>query len=100
MLNKLPDNFFAGMLGGIITLVCSFFILRTARLALAAHFGNPYFFPQPRVELIVILINIIFFRVMIVNLKKEKTGRGILFITVLLAILFFFLFFIFNYRLL
>ena len=100
MWSKLPgDNFILGLVTGIITLLVTYASLRGIRLLFVDYYGNPYFFPAPRIELICILINILFFRVMIVNLGKEKTGRGILFITVLLSITFFFLFFKINYRL-
>lgn len=100
MWSKLPgDNFILGLITGMITLIISYFSLRAIRLSVAEYYGNPYIFLPPRVELICILINILFFRVMIVNLQKEKTGRGILFITVILSITYFFLFFKYNYRL-
>jgi hypothetical protein len=100
MWSKLPgDNFFLGLITGITSLVISWFSLRAIRLSVVEYYGNSYIFPSPRIELICILINILFFRVMIVNLEKEKTGRGILFITVLLSITYFFLFYKFNYRL-
>ena len=99
MWSKLPgDNFFLGLITGIVSVVISYFSLRAIRLAVAEYYGNPYIFPAPRTELICLLINILFFRVMIVNLQKEKTGRGILFITVILAMTYFFLFYKFNYR--
>jgi hypothetical protein len=98
--NKLPgDNFFVGLLAGITTLTLFYFGLRSVRHALAGHYGDPYFFPAPRIELITILLNIILFRVVIVNLEKEKTGKGILFITVILSVAFFFLFYKANFRL-
>ena len=100
MWSKLPgDNFILGLVTGITMLVISYFSLRAIRLLLVDYYGNPYFFPSPRVELICILINILLFRVMIVNLEKEKTGRGILFVTVILSITYLFLFYKFNYRL-
>lgn len=100
MWNRLPeDNFLIGMIAGMATLILTCFTLRCARLALADYYGNPYFFPSPRVELISILINILFFRVVIVNMQKDKTGRGILFSTVLLSMIFFFLYFKMNFRL-
>ena len=100
MWSKLPgDSFLLGLVTGVVTLVISYFSLRAIRLSVAEYYGNPYIFPAPRIELICMLINILFFRVMIVNLQKEKTGRGILFITVILSITYFFLFYKFNYRL-
>ena len=100
MWSKLPgDNFILGLITGITTLVISYFSLRAVRLSIAEYYGNPYIFPAPRIELICMLINILFFRVMIVNLGKEKTGKGILFITVILSITYFFLFIKYSYRL-
>jgi hypothetical protein len=99
MLSKPKDNFFFGLLAGLATLVLSYLSLRYVRLMAADHYGNPYIFPAPRVELITILINVLLFRIMIVNIKKEETGKGILFVTVILAITFFILFFKFNFRL-
>ena len=93
------DSFLLGLIAGLASLFICWFALRAIRLSLIDHYGNPYFFPPPRIELITILINVIFFRIMIVNFKKEKTGRGILFITVILSLAFFYLFFKFNYRL-
>lgn len=100
MWNRLPeDNFFMGMIAGMASLMLTLFVLRSARLALADHYVNPYFFSSPKVELICILINVLLFRVVIINLNKEKTGRGILFSTVLLSMIFFILYFKMNYRL-
>lgn len=100
MLNRLTqDNFFLGLFSGIAMLVVTWFALRAGRLVLVGYYGNPYFFSAPRVELICILINILLFRIVIVNLKKEKTGRGILFGTVLISLVFFFLFYKYNFRL-
>jgi hypothetical protein len=100
MWSKLPgDSFILGLVTGIVTLIASYISLRAIRLSLVEYYGNPYLFPAPRIELICMLINILFFRIMIVNLQKEKTGRGILFITVILSVTFFFLFFKLNYRL-
>ena len=93
------DHFLTGLLGGITTLTLTYLGLREVRLALVDYYGNPYFFPAPRIELITILVNIILFRVVIINYGKEQTGRGILFITVILSLAFFFLFYRYNYRL-
>ncbi|CAN5460176.1 hypothetical protein BH11BAC1_BH11BAC1_22950 [soil metagenome] len=100
MLNKLPqDNFLLGLFTGIASLFLSWLALRAIRMALVDYYGNPYFFPSPRIELITMLINLILFRVVIVNLKREKTGRGILFSTVVASMIFFFLFYKQNFRL-
>ncbi len=100
MWNKLPqDNFFVGMIAGLVTLVLSFIALRAVRLAFVIYYDNPYFFPAPRVEFITIVITLIFFRLVIVNMKMDKTGRGMLFVTVILSLVYLFLFFKHNFRL-
>ena len=93
------DNFFLGAILGAVTLTCAYLTFRLIRLTLAGHYGNPYFFPAPRVELISILLNVLLFRIVIINLKKESLGRGILFITVMTAIAYFFMFFRYQYQL-
>ncbi len=100
MWNKIAgDNFLLGLFVGIISLVLSYLLLRYMRLMMVQHYGNPYFFPSPRVELICILINILLFRFSVVNCKKEKMGKGILFSTVIISLTYFFLFYRFNFRL-
>ena len=100
MLNKVSgDNFFLGMLGGLVLLSASYLSLRSIRLAFADYYGNPYFFPAPRVELISILINVLVFRFVIVKFRKEQTGKGIFFITAILAFVYFFFFLRYHYRL-
>ena len=97
MWNKLrEDNFLTGLMAGLLSMMMVYAGLRMLRSALAEYYGNPFFFPTPRIELITILCNVILFRIVIINLKKDKTGRGILFITVLLSMIFFYLFFKMN----
>ena len=97
---KMPeDNFFVGILAGLITLVLAYLVLRFVRITFVDLYDNPYFFPAPRIEFIAMLINIIFFRLVIINMKRDKTGRGILFVTVVLSLTFLFLFYKINFRL-
>lgn len=99
MWSRFPeDNFLLGIALGAATMAITFLGLKGMRMALVNHYGDPYFFPSPRVELITILVNILLFRLVIVNLKKDKTGRGILFVTVISSMIFFFLYFKFNFR--
>jgi hypothetical protein len=100
MRSRIPeDNFLFGIACGLASMLLTFFAIRTVRLAIVDYYGDPYLFPSPRVELITILINILLFRLAIVNMKKDKTGRGILFITVISSMIFFILFYKFNFRL-
>ena len=46
----------------------------------------------PFPQLLAMLMNILLFRLLIINLKKENTGKGVLFITVLLTLAYFFIY--------
>lgn len=93
------DNFLTGLFAGAMLMTLSYSGLRAIRLAAAEHYDNPYLFQAPRIELITILLNLILFRITIVNFKKEKAGRGILFVTVVVSFVFFLLFYRFQFRL-
>jgi hypothetical protein len=96
-MQRLPDNFFYGVLLAILCFIVSFFLLYSLRQAII-HFGNPSAFAEPLIELISVLLNIILFRVVFVNLKKERTGRGILFTTVIVTFIYFFLYSRYHFR--
>jgi hypothetical protein len=91
-MQKLPDNFLFGIVTAILTLAISCFLLFSLRHILINHFGDISAFAEPKPQLIAVLINIVFFRFVMVTYKKEKTGRGILFATVILTFIYFFLY--------
>jgi hypothetical protein len=97
-MRKLPDWFLFGILIAILCLGISYFLLYILRLAFVNYYGNPYVFAEPRIQLIAMLINVVLFRVVVVNFKKEKTGRGILFTTVILTFLYLVLYSRYNFR--
>jgi hypothetical protein len=97
-MQKLPDNFLFGVLTALLCLGLSYFLIYGLRLLLINHYGNPFVFAEPKIQLLSVLINIILFRLMTVNLKKEKTGRGILFTTVILTFIYFFLYSRYHFR--
>ena len=86
------------MLTGVLCLGVSYFLLYSLRLLMVKYNGNPYSFAEPRVQLVSVLINVILFRFMMVTFQKEKTGRGVLFITVILTFLYFFLYSRYQFR--
>src|SRR5690242_13701069 len=98
-MQKLSDNFFFGVLTAILTLATSLFLIYNLRL-LIINFSNPSIFAEPLIELISVLANIILFRIVFVNFNKEKMGRGILFTTVILTFIFFFLYSRYHFRML
>ena len=93
MILKKPvsDSFLLGMLVGIITLLAFNFLINALRIFLVDYTGNPSLLYPPAVQLIALFLNMIFFRLVMVNLDREKTGKGILFITVLSALVYFLL---------
>jgi len=98
MFKKIPDTFFVGIMTGIVTLFLSYFVVRAVRILLVNHFDNEYLMAAPRVQLYSIVINVIIFRFMVIKFERENTGKGILFSTVILALIYFFLYTKFNLR--
>ena len=82
-----------GVFVGLISLVLFYFLLSAIRMTVIKYFGNPYMLKPPTIQLLTMLINIILFRLLIINFKKEETGKGLLFITVLVTLGYFFLHF-------
>src|SRR4051812_4146943 len=97
MWKKLPDHFFFGLIFGVVSLFLSYLVVRTIRIAVVGYYGNEYVMAPPRVQLFAILINVIIFRFFMIRFDKEKTARGILFSTVILSFVYFFLYFKYNY---
>jgi hypothetical protein len=98
MWKKLPDNFFFGMLFGTISLFLSYLLVRGVRYGLVSYFENEFILEAPRVQLFAILINVIIFRLTMINFDREKTGKGILFSTVIMAFAYFILHSKYNYK--
>ena len=87
MSRKLPDNFFLGMAAGGGLLILLLQLIEGIRDDYAEH-AMPGFLREPRPELAALVINILLFRLLMVNFSYEKTGRGVLFSTVLLVMLY------------
>ena len=97
MLKKLPDSFAFGLLLGLVTLSIAYLLMRGIRMAIVNYYGNPYMFAAPKAQLFAIVLNLLVFRFTIVDLEKEKAGKGILFTTVILSLAYFFLFLRYNF---
>lgn len=91
--NRIKDSFPAGLAFGGGLLIVSYFLFNWLRLLLIRFYGNPYLLKPPTVQLFCMVINVLVFRWMIINLEKEKTGKGILFVTVLSMFIYFFVFY-------
>jgi cytochrome bd-type quinol oxidase subunit 2 len=96
-MRKLPDNFLFGIVTALLSLGLCCFLLYGLRMVVA-HYGYSNAFEEPKLQLIAVVVNVLLFRFVMVNMKKERTGRGILFITVLLTFLYLFLYSKYNFR--
>jgi hypothetical protein len=97
-MQRFPDNFLFGMLTAILCLSISYFLLYGIRAVVVSYYGNPFLFAEPKIQMIAVVINIVVFRFVLVTFKKEKTGRGILFATVVLIFIYFFLYSRYHFR--
>jgi len=100
MWKKIPDSFLLGLISGIMTLGLFYLTIAFVRSLVVEHYNNPYLFGAPKPQLFSIFLNVLVFRIVIVNLDKEKFGKGILFITVLSTLVYFFYYFRYNHSLL
>jgi hypothetical protein len=98
MIKKIPDTFFFGIVIAIACFILTYLLIYGIRILIVNYLSNPFAFEEPRIQLLCILINIILFRYVLVNLNRDRTGRGILFSTVLIALIYFFLFSRYHFR--
>ncbi len=89
MLKK--DNWFLGIIIGILVPAIIFAVLFLITSILDIHYPKKVFLKPKNIPLIAIFFNMIPFRYYMVNLKYDKTGRGILMVTIIYAIIFFFI---------
>ena len=90
MFRKIPDNFFLGMALGAGVLFLGERIIQAIRLHRYTEYTLPRILHAPKPELIVLLLNIILFRFLILKVRYEQTGKGVLFITVALVMIYYF----------
>ena len=75
----------------MISLAIIFLILSCLRFLWIDYSENPFMLRPPAIYLISMLINIVFFRLLMINLHKEKAGKGFLFSTVLITFIYLFI---------
>jgi hypothetical protein len=90
---RIKDSFLVGMLSGLLSIFCFYFLISLIRNVLVNYYGNEAIMRPPVVQLLTMLLNIIIFRLLMINLEREKTGKGFLFITVLATLVYFFIYF-------
>lgn len=88
------DNFFWGALIGVALPAVAFIIIRS----IASAAGNDDYqfikpFGEDRMQVYAIIANLIPFRIYMINMHYDKTGRGILFSTFFLVIAYFIAYF-------
>ncbi len=89
MLKK--DNWLLGVIIGIIVPAIIFVVLYLIINITGPGYTNIPILKPKNIPLVGIFFNMIPFRYYMVNLKYDNTGRGILLVTIVYAILFFFL---------
>ena len=87
------DNYLTGLLEGIILPVVLYGLLYLADMLLFSATGVHLTPEYHYMYLLSIAANIILFRYYFVTLKAEKTGKGILLVTIVYILVYFFLFF-------
>lgn len=92
----IKDSFVIGLLSGLFSLIVVYFLLAWFQSVLINYFDNPYLLRPPALQFITLLINIIFFRVLIINFEKEKMGKGFLISVVTITLVYLYIFYGLN----
>lgn len=78
MIDKLlRDNFFNGVMLGFLSITLNYILLSSAVKAINSSILRTALDP-PKLQLIILAMNIILFRFLMVNWKRVKTGSGLL----------------------
>ena len=83
------DTFTNGLIIGTISLFLSYIILNFALNYLAEKLNRPEVFAPPKVQLIILAINILIFRYIMINRKMYHAAQGV-FIVIFAAVLVYF----------
>ncbi len=87
------NDYFVGALIGLITPVIFYGVLYFIQLLLVRWGVWGGFNPQENIYLLSTLVNILLFRYYFVRMKYDKTGRGLLLVTIAMILAFFYLYF-------
>ena len=83
------NNFFAGIIAGIIIAVATYALINLLKSSFSQL---PYWLIEPKTSYFLALIpDLVLFRIYLVNLKLDKTGKGFLIVTFIGIIAVFFL---------
>lgn len=84
------DRYALGIAAGGMLIPMIYFLLEKLRITAGDALGKTDFLPAPRIHLFTLAIMLVLFRIVMVNLSREKTGKGLLTITFLAAIAYIF----------
>jgi len=84
------DSFLLGFFSGAGLLYIFYLIVSQIRLFIVETIQDPYAFGSPRSELIAVTLNLICFRFLLLRFNREKTAKGMLFVTVVSTFLYVF----------
>ncbi|MBP7497651.1 MAG: hypothetical protein KA792_08325 [Bacteroidales bacterium] len=93
MINYLKkDSFIFGLILGIVCPVVAFFIIYFITYLLEIYLGSPIITVKYlyKVSLLSLCLNLIFLRYYLKNMQFEKTGRGIMLITFIMVLTYFY----------
>lgn len=90
--DKLKDNYITGVILAFVILPITYFGAEGIRSVVVKYKADPYLYPPPAAQLISLLFSIIVFRIVMINMQKEKIGKGYLFIVALAVFGYFFIF--------
>ncbi len=83
------DSFVTGIIVGIVFPAIVYCILHFLNVSFPNPKTNVTFIKESTVQILGIAVNAILLRYYLINLKADKSGRGIMLITFVMAILFF-----------
>jgi hypothetical protein len=90
---RIKDSFLLGVFAGLFLIPVFYYLVSLIRGLVVDYYGNPYLMHPPIVHLITLMLNVIIFRIVIINLDRERTGKGLLFITVIVTLVYFYIYF-------
>lgn len=78
MLNKLKeDSIFTGLFWGLLSMIGGYYVLLLLTNIINEIFSLN-FLPAPKLQLMLLALNVIVFRFVMLTFKKTETGKGIL----------------------
>ncbi len=90
--DRLSDTTLSGIVLGIILIPIFYFFAELLRSGIVSIKNDEYILRPPTSQLIALLFSMLVFRVLMINWKKENTGKGFLIVIMLGVISYFYLY--------